>query len=555
VFGTTLLVLGVAAELFPPLVWGYVVDDIIRTRQPARLIPPVALMSGVYLLNSVLSAVRTNVMEKVGQHLVYDLRNAAYDKLQAQSLQYFGDHRTGDLLSRLTSDIETVQDVVIRGTDSVIANFLRLVGVATVFVWLNWRLGIACLIPIVVLGFALRVFNRRVRGLYRLTRERLGDVSALLQDNVSGMRVIKAYAREPEEGESFRETSDQYRQAQVEAINARSLFFPTARYVASFGQVTMLGYGAYLIMQGQFTVGGLVTYRGYGRYFFGPIDDLTVINDTVQRGAAAWSRVLEVLDAQPTVLDRHGATALGHVEGHVRFENVTFGYRPDWPILTGISLDAAPGKRIAFVGDSGSGKTTALSLIPRFWDVWSGAVTVDGHDVRDVSQRSLRRAMAIVQQETFLFNDTVLNNIRYGRPDATQEEVERAATMANAHEFILGLPEGYETVVGERGVRLSGGQRQRISVARAFLADPRILLLDEATSSVEPESEWVIQNALDRLMAGRTTFIVSHRMSMVRDADEILVLNGGRIAERGTHDELVALGGQYARMLAMQVGG
>ncbi|HEY3266107.1 MAG TPA: ABC transporter ATP-binding protein [Armatimonadota bacterium] len=552
--GTACLVAGIAAELFPPLVWGYIVDRVIARHNLSGLVGPSAVMAGVYLVGSILSAVRTNVVERAGQGFVFDLRNAAYRKLQSQSLAYFAQHRTGDLMARVAGDIDTLQDVVIRGTDSVIANALRLLGVAGIFIALQPKLGLICLIPIVVLAFALRIFNRRVKNVYRASRARLGDIGAKLQDNLSGVRVIKAFAREEDEQDAFEGVTRRYRDAQVEAVNLRSRFFPAARYIAQWGQILMLGFGAYFIMLGQFTVGGLVTYRGYGRYFFGPIDDLMDINDLLQRASAAWARVEQLLEAPISVTDAPDAVALKRPEGRVEFRDVGFAYGDGAEILHGISFTATPGKMVALVGPSGAGKSTVLNLVPRFYDVTSGAVLVDGHDVRHIRQSSLRSAMALVQQDTFLFNDTVLENIRYGRPNATEEEVEAAAAMANAHDFIAEMPEGYETMVGERGVRLSGGQRQRISIARAFLANPSILLLDEATSAVEPESEWIIQAALDRLMAGRATIVVSHRLSMVRGADEILVLDGGQVVERGPHASLMALGGLYARMVELQNG-
>lgn len=553
-FGVLCLTLGIAAELYPPLVWKFVVDHVVARGEVAGLVPPLLVMVGTYAAAALLSGLRTNVMEKTGQAFVFDLRNAVHRKLQAQSLAYFGEHRTGDLMSRVTSDIDTIQDVVIRGTDSVVANGLRLIGVAVIFLSLQWELGLVCLVPIAVLAVALRLFNRRVKDVYRATRARLGDIGSVLQDNISGIRVIKAFAREREEQADFEQATERYRRAQVAAVNTRTTFFPAARFIANWGQILMLGFGAYLIIQGRFTVGGLVAYRGYGRYFFGPIDDLMDINDTVQRAAAAWGRVLEILDTPESVTDAPDSRPLHNAVGEVCFERVTFAYQPGHSVLRDISFAARLGRMLAVVGPSGSGKSTLLHLIPRFWDVTDGQVLVDGLDVRDLTQHSLRRCMALVQQDTFLFNDTILNNIRYGRPNAARDDVEEAARMANAHDFIMEMREGYSTVVGERGVKLSGGQRQRISIARAFLADPRILLLDEATSAVEPESEWLIQAALERLMAGRTTIIVSHRMSMIRDADEILVLDQGQVVERGDHACLMNQNGLYARMVNLQQG-
>ncbi|HEY3413998.1 MAG TPA: ABC transporter ATP-binding protein [Armatimonadota bacterium] len=553
-FGTVCGILGIAAELFPPLVWGYVVDKVIKSRQVSGLYRPVMLMAAVYLAGVALTAARRNVMEKAGQAFLFDLRNTVYRKLQRQSLAYFGEHRTGDLMARVGGEIDTIQEVVIRGTDAVVANALRLVGVAAIFIVLQWELGLICLMPIVLVGIGLKLYNARIKAMYRVSRARLGDVGATLQDDLSGIRVIKAFAREDDEQENFERATQEYRLAQVKVINLSTRFFPIVRYIAQWGQILMLGFGAYFIMVGRFTVGGLVTYRGYGRYFFGPIDDLMDINDTLQRASAAWGRVLEVLDAPEAITDAASAVGLANVRGEVRFDDVSFGYTADRNVLEGVSFSAWPGRMVALVGTSGAGKSTVLNLVPRFWDVTGGRVLVDGNDVRNLTQASLRGALAIVQQDTFLFNDTILNNIRYGRPDASAEDVEAAARMANAHEFITEMPEGYDTVVGERGVKLSGGQRQRISIARAFLTDPRILLLDEATSAVEAESEWIIQAALERLMAGRTTIIVSHRMSMVRGADEILVLDGGRIVERGRHGDLMAENGPYARMVNMQRG-
>lgn len=555
VLGFCILVAAVGLELVPPLFWKFIVDDVVVQRRWSALLPVVGLLIFVQAIDSLLSAVRSRLLESVGQKFVYDLRNQLYAKLSGQSLAYFNDARTGDLMSRASQDVDAVQDVVIRGTDSVVANLLRLVGVAIIFCSLNLKLGLATLLPILVVGILLKAFNKRVRGIYKAAREKLGDVNTKLQDNLSGIRVIKAFAREDDEAEGFERVTRRYLDENLEAIKTRTTFFPFVRWIASFGNTIMIGYGAYLILLGQFTVGGLVAYRGYGRYFFGPIDDLTQINDTVQRAVAAGNRIFEVLDAPVTVTDAPNAVNLPPLRGEIVFENVTFGYRADIPpVLNGVSLTIAPGQTAALVGESGAGKSTIFALVSRFWDAHAGRVLVDGFDVKNVTQNSLRRQMASVQQETFLFASSVADNIRYARPAASEAAVEAAARAANAHGFISDLPDGYATLIGERGVKLSGGQRQRVSVARAFLADPRILLLDEATSAVEPESERVIQDAIERLMQGRTTILAAHRLSTVRRADVIFVLDKGRLAESGNHDELMRRGGIYARMVGQQTG-
>ncbi len=529
-------------------------DDVIGKNKVDMLLPTIGLMLVVHLASIVIAALRTNLLEKVGQKVILDLRNRVYRKLQRQSIAYFNNRRTGELMSRTMSDVDVLQEVITRGTDNVLVTWMMFIGVVSAIIYINWKLGLIVLCPLPLIAFLTVKFNRKVRTIYRSAREKLGDVSAKLQENLSGREVVKAFGREEDEAEQFRSYTDTYYDETVRGINARTMFFPAVRFVGFWGNAAMIGFGAWFVLKGEFTIGGLVAYRGFWWYLFGPIDTLASINDLIQRGIAAGRRIFEVLDEEVEIQDAPNAVELHSVEGEVRFEDVSFSYDGENHVLKHISFSALPSETIALAGPSGAGKSTILNLIPRFYDPTGGRITIDGLDIKDLTQRSLRRHIGIVLQETFLFNGTIMENIRYGKPDAGYDEVVRAAEAANAHEFILQMPDGYDTEIGERGVKLSGGQRQRLAIARAFLSDPEILILDEATSSVEPESELIIQHALERLMKGRTTFLTSHRLSMVRNADIIVVIEGGRIMETGDHTSLMEEAGLYYRMYTMQMG-
>ena len=483
-----------------------------------------------------------------------DLRLALLDKLARLPVAYFGEAQTGDLLSRVGADVDAIQEVVLNGTDSLLANALRLIGVVVIFVSLNPLLGVATVAPILVVGGMILAFNRRVQPLYRAARRQLGALNARLSDTLTGIRVVKGFAREGEERTAFARLNDLFVGTQLDAVRTRANLFPWVGFVASFGNVIMVGLGAWLIVKGRFTLGGLVAYRNYGRYFYGPIDNLAQINDMLQRATAAGTRVFEVLDAEETVTDAPDAKPLPPVVGRLEFRDVEFDYGRSAAIRD-VSFTVEPGRKVAVVGESGAGKSTLFALVSRFYDPTSGTILLDGHDLRTVTQESLRRQIVSVQQDTFLFAASVRDNVRYGRPEATDAEIEAAVRAANAWEFVERLPEGLDTLVGERGVKLSGGQRQRLAIARAFLAGGRFLLLDEATSAVEPESERLIYESLARLLQGRTALIATHRLSTIRGADLILVLSRGRIVERGTHDELMRLRGRYAAMVGEQEAG
>lgn len=557
VLGLVLLLVSIPANNFHPIAWKAVVDDVIGKHNLSLLLPWILAMFVAQGVGSVLGTLRANLLEKVGQRMVFDLRNQVYTRLQSQSLAYHHNNRVGDLVSRTMGDIDQLQEVAVQGVDSVAANLLSFLFVAGVLISMNWKLGILTLVPIFLVFLLTRYFNAKVKTIYRETRDRLGDVSARLQENLNGLPLIKAFARESYEAGRFRQAAETHRDAVFHAINARTLFFPAVGFVGFFSNIISVGYGAWLVFQGQFTVGGLVAYRGYWWPLFAPINQLATINEMLQRAQAAGSRVFEILDAPLSVADAPDAKPFILKQGQVTFANVSFSYHPEderKTVLRGVSFQVEPGSMVALVGPSGAGKTTILNLVLRFYDTTAGQVLIDGQDVKSVTQTSLRSRMAYVPQEPFLFSGTVGDNIRYGKPEATEAEVEQAARMANAHDFISALPKGYATEIGERGVKLSGGQRQRIAIARAFLADPVILLLDEPTSAVEPESEQIVQQSLSSLMRGRTTFVTSHRLSLVRDADIILVFDQGQLVEQGNHPTLLAQRGLYAEMYEMQMG-
>ncbi|MFC4640515.1 ABC transporter ATP-binding protein [Deinococcus hohokamensis] len=547
--GLTLLLGSVAAELYPPLVWIRVVDQGLPARDWTFIGTQLALLIAVFAVQQILSAWRGLVLERAGQQLTLDMRLAVYRKLQSQSAGYFETQRTGDLIARITGDVDALQDVLVRGTDSVIANVLRLLGVVGIFIALQPLLGVLTTLPMLAVGAMLWRYGRTVRPAYRAARARLGDLTALITDRLGGVTVVQGFAREGQETARVEALGRALYTEQVRAVALRNRAFPRARFVGNLGNVIMLGGGAWLILAGQFTLGGLLAYRGYGRYFYGPIDDLVNISDLLQRAEAAGRRVFEVLDAPVAIEERPGAHPLPRpARGELRFEGVTFGYDPARPVLQDVSFSVPAGQRVAVLGESGAGKSTLLGLVTRAHDPQGGRIVLDGHDVRDLTLASLRTAAATMPQDTYLFHDTVRANVTYARPEAGLDEVEAALRAAHALDFVRALPQGLDTVVGERGVRLSGGQRQRLGIARTLLARPALLLLDEPTSAVDAESEALVVAALGELMRGRSALIVTHRLSLARTADRVLVFQHGRLVEDGPPADLLARGGAYAAL-------
>jgi ABC-type multidrug transport system fused ATPase/permease subunit len=510
-------------------------------------------MVGVYAVLRAINVADQYLRHTLGEKFIYDLRVKLYAYLQRLSLSFFERTSTGELMSRLTNDVNSLEDFVTHGSSLTLVDMVRLLSTAAVLLVLDWRLALAVLIPLPILAGSLRWFNHKVRPMYRQVRARLGDINAQLQDSLAGMRVIQAFGQENAQLGRFSAESEAYYHARVRAIRTWATFFPAFRFVASIGPILVLGVAAWLIVGGESSLGTLVAFLSYTTSFYEPLHRLTEVDNMIQQALAAGERIFELLDNEPEVQDAPDAIDLPEVRGQVCFEDVHFRYGEGDEVLHDVDFTIAPGEVVALVGPSGAGKTSIANLVSRFYDPIHGRVTLDGHDLRGVKLACLRQHVAVVLQDTFLFNTSVRENIAYGKPDATDEEIVAAARAANTDEFIAQLPDGYYTEIGERGVRLSGGQKQRLALARAILANPRVLILDEATSSVDAEAEFLIQQALQEVLRGRTALIIAHRLSTIRNADKIVALEGGRIREIGDHHELLRQGGLYSQLYRRQV--
>jgi ABC-type multidrug transport system fused ATPase/permease subunit len=541
-----LLLVAVPLTNFHPLVWGIVADQLVdRTLTPKSLGFWLAVMLATYAFGLAANAVHSFLLEKVGQGFVRDIRNAIFAKFEAQSLAYHHDSNSGELVTRIVSDVDVMEQSVLQGLTKLLEECVTFVVVAGMVLWISPLVGSLSILPLALSFVFIRIYNRRIKAIYDGVRKSLGRIGSFVGDRLGGVEVTQIFGRGADEKETFAKKADAFYGASVRASRIRNSFFPLVSLFGFVNNLVMLGVGAWLIMRdsGAFTIGALLAYRGFWWRLQSPIRTIAQTSDILQRARAAAARVFELLDAPVAIENKPGARPLPKpARGAVALEGVSFSYVAENPVLKEVSFSIEPGEFLAIAGGSGSGKSTLLKLVPRFYDADSGSVRVDGHDVREVELRSLRSAMGLVGQDSYLFDGTVAENLRYARPEATQAEIESCARAANAHDFILELPKGYDTHVGQRGVKLSGGQRQRLSLARALLANPVLLLLDEPTASVEPESEALIhESILRRKEAGDgTTLLATHRVDLLRQAPRVLFLDDGHLVGDGTHEELLA---------------
>jgi ATP-binding cassette subfamily B protein len=542
------LLLATAVALVPPYLTKLAIDQGIYAHNPTKLwwIVGLFVLAGLAVIAT--SAAQTYFTGWTGERILADLRNKLFRHLQRLSLGYFERNRAGVIISRLTNDVEALDQLVTDGVTSLVQNSLTLLGTAVILFFLDWRLALATMtiVPVVIIATAL--FRKHSSLAYRQVRERLGLVTAALAEDIAGMRVVQAFTRETQNEQKFREINVWYRAANQRTIVLNGIYFPVVDFLSAVATSIVLGYGGYRVFNGDTSVGTMTAFVLYLSNFFDPVQQLSQLYNTFLSAVAALDRITEVLDEEPEIVDRPGATELPQITGHVAFEDVRFGYGKGVEVLHGISLDIPAGTTVALVGHTGAGKSTIAKLIARFYEPRGGRITIDGVDINDVTQNSLRSQLGVVPQEGFLFAGTVRDNIAFARPDATETEIVAAARTVGAHDFITHLEDGYETNLQERGTRLSSGQRQLIALSRALLADPRILILDEATSAVDIGTERKIEDALRHLLKGRTAFIIAHRLSTIRNADLIVVLEHGQIVEQGTHDELLQRRGLYTSL-------
>ncbi|MGE5507703.1 MAG: ABC transporter ATP-binding protein [Chitinophagales bacterium] len=546
-----------AINLSVPYLFGQTLIDriLLQTRSRTYLTLLAVGIVFLYVVRGLFMYGYTYLTSFVGFRVVTDLRRALFVKMQDLSLAFHERHRTGELIARVTNDTMLVHQAVAMGLGDLLLQGLQLSGTLVAVFLLHWRLALTAIVVFPLMALVINRFGRVIRRASRNMQERVAELTTVLQEALAGIRIVKAFTMEEHQADRFTRQNEASFGASLKSAQVGATLSPTVDFLFVTAVALVLWFGGSEVLAGRLTTGKLIAFFGYLALAANPLAALSRVYQALQQALAAGERIFSILDAEPEVGEKPGAKPLPPLAGRVVFEQVSFAYGDGPPVLSGIDLTVEPGKVVALVGPSGAGKTTLVNLLPRFYDPTGGRILVDGHDLREVTLESLRRQVGVVPQETMLFGVTVRENIAFGRPGASEEEIVAAAKAANAHDFILGLPQGYDTVLGERGESLSGGQRQRIAIARALLRDPRLLILDEATSALDTEAERVVQEALERLMRGRTTFVIAHRLSTVQFADQIVVLSGGKIVEAGTHQALLERGGLYRRLYDQQFRG
>jgi ATP-binding cassette subfamily B multidrug efflux pump len=542
-------------SLIEPYLMGVAIDRYIATKNASGLGQIALLMLVVYLFDNGFQATSSWVMARISQGALRRLRGDLFSHLQDLPLRFFDTHTAGELMSRLTNDIEAINQAVSQNVVSLVASVLSLVGILIAMFVLNLWLALASLVVVPIMFWFADFIARYTRKGFRELQKQLGELNGVMEEAISGQRVVKAFRRNDSVIASFRQHNQRVYQAGVYANTYALLLMPLTNVLGNFFVIVLAGLGGWLALQGLATIGIIATFISYGHNFINPLRQLANLYNSIQAALAGAERVFEIIDTPAEIDVTPGTDYAVPLQGHVQFERVRFGYTPETPIIKEMSLEAQPGKTIALVGPTGAGKTTMINLLMRFYEIEGGQISIDGIDLREIPKDRLRQQLGLVLQDTFLFSDTVMENIRYGRLEATDEECIEAARMANADPFIRQLPEGYQTRLSERGSNLSQGQRQMLSIARAILADPRVLILDEATSSVDTRTEVRIQTALLRLMRGRTSFVIAHRLSTIRDADLVVVINNGEIVEQGSHHQLLEKRGFYHHLYLSQFKG